>query len=891
VSGPGSFCTEVVGRFGESDRWGCAHLFRPTYAVANVGHPSPWCMDFAKTESVPQGLKPASAPSRFGTAEAVPFVNDSLTPRGLYWAEAVPFVRQTFTAACFAPERVAIAFLLMLFAGFSVCRVDAAEQGFPEVEILVRQGRLAEAEAKIQEELQTQPSVEGYNLLGLIEGERQELPSAVAAFQRALQLSPKSASTHNNLGNIYMAQKKLDLAEKEFRNALRLDPANLEANLNLIRAYLESKQASEGLQMATEFSQQHKNEVPAQLSLGILLASEGQYKAAKLALEKADVLKPRTFEILYNLGQTLLLNGEYSQADLVLNRALALKPESPETLYLLAQVLADESRPMDALALLVRAHKIATENTDIILLMAQISISQNYFEDAIPLLESGVAIAPQRADLHAALGESYLQSDRMGKAVEEFDKVIAIAPSAQAYALLGLSYQRLGRFEEAKQNFQRGLKLDPHNLGCLFNLGLIAERQGDAAGADAKFQEVLRLNPNYADALLELANLRIGSKKLPEAAELLRKYVKVSRNPATGYYKLAMVERSLHETAAADGDLDRFQTLSKSAPSGQHANEHLFDYLNSRSKLDPRARTQMDIAEITEQLRTHPDQPEGLYLLAEAYLKSGKVDEAKSTIAQLDKVSAHDGRVLTGVGVLLARYHLYDDAIQHFQVAAQANPDADEIKFDLADAYFRKGLYPQALDAAQQVSEQGRKDDAYLALLGDIYAHLNDAAHAEEIYRDALSRNPDNDQDYLALALLQLREHDIAGAKQTLVQGQARVPGSGKILWGLGLASALEGNTAEAGQQFERAVEMLPEWPGSYSTLGVFYFQTGQIDKAKEVLSRFKNSSGNGALDINRIEQVLAQAPATSPAANEPMTMANRQQLLRLALSLADRTL
>jgi tetratricopeptide (TPR) repeat protein len=897
----------------ENDRWGFARLFRPSAprhaevggaGLTNVGHPSLWCRDVATTESVPQGLKPSSAPARYGTAEAVPFVG------------------QSFTSAWLAPESVAIAFLLLLWGSFFVCRVDAAEQRFPEVEMLVRQGRLAEAESKMQEQLQQKPSVEGYNLLGIIESARQDLPDAIAAFEHALQLSPKSAQTHNNLGNVYVSQNKLDLAEKEFLTALRLDPtnhdaqynmgvllmargspaeaiphfervhpANLETSLNLVRAYLESKRTGEALRLAAELSQQHKNDVEWHSSLGVLLASEGQYKSAQLELEKADALSPGTFEILYNLGQTLLRNGQYRQAELVLNRALALKPESPETLYLLAQVLADESRPMDGLALLVRAHKIAAENTDIILLMAQISMSQNYFEDAIPLLESGVAIAPERADLHAALGESYLQSDRMGKAVEEFDKVIAIAPSAQAYALLGLSYQRLGRFEEAKQNFQQGLKLDPHNPGCLFNLGLIAERQGDAAGADAKFQEVLRLHPNYADALLELANLRIGTKKLAEAADLLRRYVKASRNPATGYYKLAMVERSLHETAAADGDLNRFQTLSKGAPSGQHANEHLFDYLDSRSKLDPRARNQMDIAEITEQLRAHPDQPEGLYLLAEAYLKSGKVDEAKATIAQLDKVSANDGRVLTGVGVLLARYHLYDDAIQHFQAAAQADPNADEIRFDLADAYFRKGLYPQALDAAQQVSEQGRKDDAYLALLGDIYAHLNDAAHAEEIYHDAISRNPDNDQDYLAQALLQLREQNIAGAKRTLLQGQARVPGSGKILWGLGLASALEGNTAEAGRQFERAVEMLPEWPGSYSTLGVFYFQTGQIDKAKEVLSRFKNSSGSGALDINRIEQVLAQAPATSPAANEPMTMANRQQLLRLALSLADRTL
>jgi tetratricopeptide (TPR) repeat protein len=209
----------------------------------------------------------------------------------------------------------------------------------------------------------------------------------------------------------------------------------------------------------------------------------------------------------------------------------------------------------------------------------------------------------------------------------------------------------------------------------------------------------------------------------------------------------------------------------------------------------------------------------------------------------------------------------------------------------LADAYFRKRLYHQALDAAGQVSAPGRKDDAYLALLGDIYVHLGDTAHAGEIFRDAIGRNPDNDQDYLALSLLQLRENDLPAAKQTLLEGQTRIPGSGKILWGLGIASALEGNTAEAEKQFERAVDILPEWPGSYSTLGVFYFQTGQIEKAKEVLDRFKNSNESGALDINRIEQVLARAPATSPAADQPMTMANRAQLLQLALSLADTTL
>ena len=107
--------------------------------------------------------------------------------------------------------------------------------------------------------------------------------------------------------------------------------------------------------------------------------------------------------------------------------------------------------------------------------------------------------------------------------------------------------------------FQQGLKLDPHNATCLFNLGFIAERQGDAAEAENRFQQTLKANPDFPEALLELANIRIAAKNFAEAEDLLRRYVRVSRDPGTGYYKLAMAERSLHETAAADRDLGRLQ--------------------------------------------------------------------------------------------------------------------------------------------------------------------------------------------------------------------------------------------------------------------------------------------------------------------------------------------
>jgi tetratricopeptide (TPR) repeat protein len=622
-----------------------------------------------------------------------------------------------------------------------------------------------------------------------------------------------------------------------------------------------------------------------------LLASEKQYRAAQLEFEKADALQPANFETLYNLGQAYLRNGDYTKAEATLNRALRLKPDSPETLYLIGQVYSDQSRPVDALDALVRARKLAPKNTDIIFLLARVSMSQNYFEDAIPLLNEGLKISPQRPDLHAALGESYFMSGKTEKAIEEFKKLIALDPSARSFAFMGLSYRHLGRFDEAKKFFQQGLKKDPRNASCLFNMGYIEERQGNKARAAEFFQETLRSNPDFPEALFELANLRIQDKDFSQAADLLRKYIHVGRDPAQGYYKLAMVERSLHQMDAAQRDLQVFQTLSKDSATGPYPYQHLFDYLDNRSKLTPEARVQLDLVELTEQIHKHPDQPQNLYLLAETYLKLGKVEEARKTVAELDQLSANDYRTQAGVGVLLARYHLFDEAIQHFQAALHSNPDSDDVKFDLADAYFRKGLYQQALEAAQQVSVAGQRDDGFLALLGDIYVHVGDATRATEIYQDAITRNPDNDQYYLSLALAQLRNHNVSGMEKTLQKGAARIPGSGKILWGLGLVSVLQGKTEQAAQRFERAVDLLPEWAGSYSTLGAFYYQTGQTAKAREVLNRFKGSNAGG-LDVKRIEEALSQAPSMAPSSvHEPMSMEGRQQLLQLALELADRTL
>ena len=311
--------------------------------------------------------------------------------------------------------------------------------------------------------------------------------------------------------------------------------------------------------------------------------------------------------------------------------------------------------------------------------------------------------------------------------------------------------------------------------------------------------------------------------------------MRVSSSPAPGYYKLAMVERNLHDKAATERYLSLFQTYARQSQGGAFPNEHLFDYLDTRAKLAPGARNQLDIADLTSQLKDHPDQPQGLYLLAEAYLKAGNLEEAKNTISQLDKVSAGDYHTQAGVGVLLARYRLYDQAIEHFQAALRENAGSDEIKFDLADAYFRKGQFPQALQAAEMVSESGRKDNAYLSLLGDIYGHLGDTARATAIFSDAILRNPDNDQSYLSLALLELRNQDLPAAKKTLQDGQVRVPGSiREDFLGAGAYLRTGRNVADAGGRWNAQLTCCPNGREAIPRWAFSIFKPGRLRKRKK---------------------------------------------------------
>jgi tetratricopeptide (TPR) repeat protein len=798
---------------------------------------------------------------------------------------------------------------------------STAAADFEQARALLSADSIDPALAAVRRGLAHSPrSVEGLNLLGLIYHRQHRYDDAVSAFQAALAIDPRSTETLNNLANSYATAGKRQLAQQTFRKSLRIDPQNRTANYNfgllllsehqphdaiakleavkppdsstllaLTEAYLGAGLMARGLSTAERLSGNAGQDVKLHFSLGVLLAAQKQYRPAIREFEVANALQPRTAEVLHNLGLAYLRNHNAARAQAVLQEAADLQPDSADILLLLAQSKADQRKDVDALELLVRARKLAPQNTAVLLLMARLSMKQSFYEDAIEILDNALKIEPRRPELHAALGESYFTIGQVDKALAEFNTLLALDPSAQAYAYLGLSYRHLGRFDEAKRFLSDGLRIDDNDPLILFNLGWIAKRQGDDADAEQYFARAVRFDPSYADALLEFGTLKMNQKKYEEAIPLLRRCADVDPHPAQAYYKLAIAERNLHQIEASQRDMKVFQTLSKNPEPAPYPLQHFFAYVQRREALSPEQKAEVDVRELEAEAKQHPDRPRSLYLLAEAYLKVGRVDDALKAVERLDALSGGDFRTALGEGVLLARFRLYPAAIQHFEAALAANPSSDEAAYDLAAAYSQTREYSKALQALQRLSPGARKANDYLVLLADVALHQGRIADAIGALGQAITNSPDNDEYYVSLALAQLQAGDADEAYATVQRGLLRVPDSGRLYWGLGVTSVARGDDSQAEAYLKKAMELMPSSESAVLALGMFYYQAGRIADAREMLDRYTAVFPQPSMDVSKIRETLAGAPSGLDRGLKGAKLSPdaRRQFCELAVSLA----
>jgi Tfp pilus assembly protein PilF len=141
---------------------------------------------------------------------------------------------------------------------------------------------------------------------GITSLQQGDLAAARTAFEKAVQLSPRSPEGHNSLGWVYLAQHQVDLAIAQFQAALDLRTDFFQAHMNLSTAFLlkgDPKRAAREGREAVRFA---PTESEAYRTLARALDASGNAAGAVKQMRRAVELDPGRPELHDELGTLLV---------------------------------------------------------------------------------------------------------------------------------------------------------------------------------------------------------------------------------------------------------------------------------------------------------------------------------------------------------------------------------------------------------------------------------------------------------------------------------------------------------------------------------------------------------------------------------------------------------
>jgi tetratricopeptide (TPR) repeat protein len=126
-------------------------------------------------------------------------------------------------------------------------------------------------------------------------------------------------------------------------------------------------------------------------------------------------------------------------------------------------------------------------------------------------------------------GERLFRQDKPAEAAPVLERaILEQGTDERAWLYLALSYQQLGRLDEASATLRKGLgQASRFKALFYFDLGNIFALQGKNAFAADMFTQALGLDAAYAPAFLNRANARLSVKEYGGAREDYRRYLEL----------------------------------------------------------------------------------------------------------------------------------------------------------------------------------------------------------------------------------------------------------------------------------------------------------------------------------------------------------------------------
>jgi len=163
--------------------------------------------------------------------------------------------------------------------------------------------------------------------LGLVLSAETKIDEALDAFNKVVQLSPKSGTALFCIAQLQEKRGDWSQAQKTYQAALALDPDNAAGKNNLAWNYSEhGGNIDVALRLAQEANRARPDDPEICDTLGWIYIKKNTPVAAIQALKKSVALAPKNPAYNYHLGIAYLRNGDITKAKAVLEASLSMEP-------------------------------------------------------------------------------------------------------------------------------------------------------------------------------------------------------------------------------------------------------------------------------------------------------------------------------------------------------------------------------------------------------------------------------------------------------------------------------------------------------------------------------------------------------------------------------------
>jgi Flp pilus assembly protein TadD len=153
--------------------------------------------------------------------------------------------------------------------------------------------------------------------------------------------------------------------------------------------------------------------------------------------------------------------------------------------------------------------------------------NQGKTDDAIQHYEKALSYSPDFYPAHNNLGSAYLARQNFDAAQRQFESALkANQNDVEAYFNLANVFLLTERYPAAESKITEGLQRRPDSAFGHFLQGSLYSRTGRPELAEKSLQSALQLDPKMSQVYLQLVNLYVQQKRMPEAISELETYLK-----------------------------------------------------------------------------------------------------------------------------------------------------------------------------------------------------------------------------------------------------------------------------------------------------------------------------------------------------------------------------